>query len=81
MAKYNVTYADGSTEHVQHHGSADQLFEQLFSACSDEVRERCSVVKVAKPVAAADTSKKSEPVKPADADKKVDPAPAGAVKK
>ena len=68
MAKYNVTYADGSTEAVLHHGSADQLFGQLFSACSDEVRERCSVVKVAKP--ATDTTKKSEPVKPADAVKK-----------
>jgi len=43
MANHKVTYADGSTDILAFDGPSDELFEQLFSACSDEVRENCSV--------------------------------------
>lgn len=54
MAKFDVTYADGSTEQITFDGKAKQLAEQLFSHCAEEVREKCKVVLVkepAKPVA------------------------------
>lgn len=53
MPKFDVTYADGSTEQVTFDGKAKQLAEQLFSHCSEEVREKCKVVLVKEPVKAA----------------------------
>ena len=53
MPKFDVTYADGSTEQITFDGKAKQLAEQLFSHCSEEVREKCKVVLVKEPVKAA----------------------------
>lgn len=53
MPKFDVTYADGSTEQITFEGKAKQLAEQLFSHCSEEVREKCKVVLVKEPVKAA----------------------------
>ena len=58
MSTFTITYADGSTSTQTHAGPAEQLFEQLFSACSEEVRELCTVVKVEVPE--ADTAVKVE---------------------
>lgn len=45
MSIFKVIYADASEELLHFEGEAEHLFEQLFSACSDEVRELCSVIK------------------------------------
>lgn len=52
MAKFEVTYADGSTEQMTFEGKAKQLAEQLFSHCSEEVRDKCKVVLVKEPAKA-----------------------------
>ena len=54
MAKYEVTYPDGSTDQLTHSGKAKQLFEQLFSHLPEEVREKCKVVTVKAAVTDAD---------------------------
>jgi len=52
MANHKVTYADGSTDVMSFDGPSEVLFEQLFSSCSDEVREKCSVDEVKAPTSA-----------------------------
>ena len=54
MAKFEVTYQDGSTDQLTHGGKAKQLFEQLFSHLPDEVREKCKVVAIKAPAPEAD---------------------------
>lgn len=44
MSLFKVTYADLSEEVLAFEGEAEQLFEQLFSGCSEEIRSRVSVV-------------------------------------
>lgn len=43
MAIFTVTYADGSSCKISFEGSAEMLFEQLFSACSDDIRAKTKV--------------------------------------
>lgn len=46
MAKYLVTYANGDKEIISHQGSSSELFQQLFSSCSEEVQSKCKVEKL-----------------------------------
>ena len=69
MAKFTVTYADLSKDVLHFAGEAEELFEQLFSHLSDEVKELCGVEKHAdEPVEEATEATKA-PAKPAKAAK------------
>jgi hypothetical protein len=42
--KFNITYANGDTAVISSNGTADNLFQELFSHCSDKIKKTCSVV-------------------------------------